>query len=158
MGSVLPDPLFVCQVSAHSNCAFRNIVVCIPSRRYSAKSTITSKCPNASPWVPQNEIPDAPIAPGCVPRIETGGSNHCSPAPSSSALVLAMSYPSFIPRPSAHRRQFKYCFLTPFSSSLIWCAGLSCLSRSSNHTHETDRRNQMDQIPATRRDMLDCKT
>jgi hypothetical protein len=27
----------------------------------------------------------------------------------------------------------------------------SCALVSSNHTHETDRRNQMDQIPATRR-------
>jgi hypothetical protein len=34
----------------------------------------------------------------------------------------------------------------------IWCAGLSCLSRPSIHTHETDQRNQIDQIyqlPAT---------
>ena len=36
----------------------------------------------------------------------------------------------------------------------IWCAGLSCLSRSSNHTHETGRKNQMNQIPATRREMV----
>ena len=36
----------------------------------------------------------------------------------------------------------------------IWCAGLSCLSRSSNHTHETDRRNQMNQIPAPRGEMV----
>jgi hypothetical protein len=28
-----------------------------------------------------------------------------------------------------------------------WCAGLSCLSRSSNHRHETDRKNQMNQTP-----------
>jgi hypothetical protein len=35
----------------------------------------------------------------------------------------------------------------------IWCAGLAGLSRSSNHTHEPDLRNQMDQIPATRREM-----
>ena len=35
----------------------------------------------------------------------------------------------------------------------IWCAGLSCLSGSSNRTNETDRRNQIDQtdqIPALR--------
>jgi hypothetical protein len=44
------------------------------------------------------------------------------------------------------------------SGPFIWFAGLSCLSRSSNQTHETDRRNQMDQIPATRREMLDCKS
>ena len=30
-------------------------------------------------------------------------------------------------------------------------AGLSDLARSSNQTHETDRRNQIDQIPTTRR-------
>jgi hypothetical protein len=36
----------------------------------------------------------------------------------------------------------------------IWCAGLSGLTRSSNHTTETDRRDQMHQIPATRREML----
>jgi hypothetical protein len=36
----------------------------------------------------------------------------------------------------------------------IWCAGLAGLSRLPNHTHETDRRNQMDQIPATRREMV----
>jgi hypothetical protein len=36
-----------------------------------------------------------------------------------------------------------------------WCAGLAGLACSSNHTHETDRRNQMNQIPATRREMFD---
>jgi len=30
----------------------------------------------------------------------------------------------------------------------IWCAGLSYLARSSNHTDETDRRSQMHQLPA----------
>lgn len=30
----------------------------------------------------------------------------------------------------------------------------SCARVSSNHTHETDRRNQMTQIPATRREMV----
>jgi hypothetical protein len=35
----------------------------------------------------------------------------------------------------------------------IWYAGLSGLARSSNHTHETDRRNQMNQFPATRREI-----
>jgi hypothetical protein len=35
----------------------------------------------------------------------------------------------------------------------IWCAGLSCLSRSSNHTHQTD---QMNQIPAPRRETQGC--
>jgi hypothetical protein len=38
----------------------------------------------------------------------------------------------------------------------IWCAGLSGLARSSNHTHETDRRNQMHQLPTTRREMVSC--
>lgn len=37
-------------------------------------------------------------------------------------------------------------------------AGLSCLSPSSNHTHETDRSNQINQFPATHREMLDYKT
>lgn len=32
---------------------------------------------------------------------------HCSPASSSTALVLAMPHPSFTARPSAHRREFK---------------------------------------------------
>jgi hypothetical protein len=36
----------------------------------------------------------------------------------------------------------------------IWCAGLSCLSGSSNQTNETDRRNQMNQLLATRREMV----
>ena len=35
-----------------------------------------------------------------------------------------------------------------------WCAGLACLSRSSAYTYETDRRNQMDQLLATRRGMV----
>ncbi len=34
-----------------------------------------------------------------------------------------------------------------------WCAGLAGLSRSSNHTHETDGRNQMNRLPAMRREM-----
>jgi hypothetical protein len=34
-----------------------------------------------------------------------------------------------------------------------WCAGLAGRSRSSNHTHETDRRNQMHQLPAMRREL-----
>jgi hypothetical protein len=29
----------------------------------------------------------------------------------------------------------------------IWCAGLSGLFHSSNHVNETDRKNQMNQIP-----------
>ena len=46
----------------------------------------------------------------------------------------------------------------------IWCAGLSCLSRSSSHRNEKDQIDQkdridkMDQSPATRREMFDCKT
>jgi hypothetical protein len=44
------------------------------------------------------------------------------------------------------------------SGPFIWCAGRACLVRSSNHTDETDRRNQMNQIPATRRGMCDYKT
>jgi hypothetical protein len=44
------------------------------------------------------------------------------------------------------------------SEQSLWYAGLSCLSRSSNQTNEADQRNKMDQIPATRREMLDCKT
>ena len=40
----------------------------------------------------------------------------------------------------------------------IWYAGLSGQARSSNHTHETDRRNQKNQLLATRREMLDCET
>jgi len=31
--------------------------------------------------------------------------------------------------------------------------GVSCLSRSSNHTNEIDQRDQMNQIPTTRREM-----
>src|SRR5438034_358161 len=31
----------------------------------------------------------------------------------------------------------------------IWCAGLSCLYRSSNHASEIDQGNQMNQLPAT---------
>ena len=34
-----------------------------------------------------------------------------------------------------------------------WCAGLSCLSRSSNQTNETDQRDQTNQLPATRCEM-----
>jgi hypothetical protein len=44
------------------------------------------------------------------------------------------------------------------SKAVYLVRGLSCLSRSSNHTNERDRRNQMNQIPATRCDMLDGKT
>ena len=46
---------------------------------------------------------------------------------------------------------------------IIWCAGLSCLSRSSNQinqknqTDEMNQRDQTNQIPATRREMLDRK-
>jgi hypothetical protein len=40
------------------------------------------------------------------------------------------------------------------SGRFIRSAGLSCLSRSSNLTNETARRNQMNQIPATRREMV----
>ena len=36
----------------------------------------------------------------------------------------------------------------------IWCAGLSCLSRSSNQTNKTDQRDQMNQLPATSREIL----
>ena len=35
----------------------------------------------------------------------------------------------------------------------IWCAELSGLFHSSNHVNETDRRNQMNQIPPKRDDM-----
>ncbi len=38
----------------------------------------------------------------------------------------------------------------------IWCADLSCLARSSNHTNEIHQINQIDQmnqIPATRREI-----
>jgi hypothetical protein len=38
------------------------------------------------------------------------------------------------------------------SGRFIRSAGLSSLSRSSNHTHETARRNKMNQIPATCRE------
>jgi hypothetical protein len=51
-----------------------------------------------------------------------------------------------------------WCEMKAIQRRSIWCAGLSCLARSTNHTHETDRRHQMNQIPATRREMLDCKT
>jgi len=34
----------------------------------------------------------------------------------------------------------------------IWCAGLSCFSRSSNQTNQKDQIDQMNQIPATRRE------
>ena len=44
------------------------------------------------------------------------------------------------------------------SGRFIRSADLSGLARSLNHTHETDRRSQMNQIPAMRRGMLDCKT
>jgi hypothetical protein len=37
----------------------------------------------------------------------------------------------------------------------IWSMGLSCLSRSSNQINQF---NQTDQLPATRREMLDGKT
>ena len=32
----------------------------------------------------------------------------------------------------------------------IWCAGLSCLSRSLNQTNKRDQINRMNQFPATR--------
>jgi hypothetical protein len=38
----------------------------------------------------------------------------------------------------------------------IWCASLSCLSRSSNQTNEIDEGDQMNQIPATRLETLEC--
>ena len=47
------------------------------------------------------------------------------------------------------------------SERSIWCASLSCLSRSSNQTNETDQRNQInqtDQLPATRHEMCAYKT
>lgn len=37
-------------------------------------------------------------------------------------------------------------------------ARLSGLARSSNHINKTDRKDRMDQLPATRREMLECKT
>ena len=40
----------------------------------------------------------------------------------------------------------------------ICCAGLACLSRSSNQTAEKDQKDQMNQLPAPRREMLDCTT
>ena len=51
-----------------------------------------------------------------------GVRNHCSPVPTSSAPVLAISHPSFAPRSSAHRRQFKQWFLAPFSITIagVW--------------------------------------
>lgn len=36
----------------------------------------------------------------------------------------------------------------------MWCKGPSCLSRLSNHIHEIDQGNQMDQLPAMRREMV----
>ena len=36
----------------------------------------------------------------------------------------------------------------------IWCASLSGLLRSSNYTNEIDQKDQMNQIPATRREMV----
>jgi hypothetical protein len=42
------------------------------------------------------------------------------------------------------------------SGRFIQSAGLSCLSRSSNYTHEIDQRNQIHQITATRRETVDC--
>jgi hypothetical protein len=47
--------------------------------------------------------------------VEKGVRNRCSPVPSSDALVLAMSPPRFTAQSSAHCRQFKQWFLTPFS-------------------------------------------
>jgi hypothetical protein len=53
---------------------------------------------------------------------------------------------------------------TANSGQPIWCAGQSCLSRSSNQTNESDQKNQtnqidqMNQLPAMCRGMLDCKT
>ena len=41
--------------------------------------------------------------------------HHCSSIISSSALVFAMSHPSFTARSSAHRRQFRQWLLTPVS-------------------------------------------
>jgi hypothetical protein len=35
-----------------------------------------------------------------------------------------------------------------------WCAGMTCLSRSSNQTNETDQRHQTDQILAARGEMV----
>ena len=46
----------------------------------------------------------------------------------------------------------------------IWCAGLSCLARSSNQinqknqTDEMNQRDQTNQLPATCREILNCKT
>jgi hypothetical protein len=40
------------------------------------------------------------------------------------------------------------------SEAVYQVAGLTCLSRSSNQTKGTDRRNQMNQISATRREMI----
>ena len=46
------------------------------------------------------------------------------------------------------------------SERIIWCAGLTSLSRPSNQTNERVQQDQMDQIPATRRETvsknLDC--
>ena len=50
------------------------------------------------------------------------------------------------------------------SEQSIWCTGLSCRSRSSNHTNqknqtdEMNQRDQMNQLPAAHHEMLDCKT
>ncbi len=40
----------------------------------------------------------------------------------------------------------------------IWCVGLSCRSRLSNQTAEKNQKDQMNQLPAPRREMLDCKS
>src|SRR5438309_10213307 len=40
------------------------------------------------------------------------------------------------------------------SGRFIRSAGLSCLTRSSNHTNGTDQRNQTNQIAATRRETV----
>ena len=46
----------------------------------------------------------------------------------------------------------------------IWCAGLSCLARSSNQinqknqTDEINQKDQTNQLPVTRREMLEGKT
>jgi hypothetical protein len=55
---------------------------------------------------------------------------------------------SFSRRPGS-----SWCERRAIQRQSIWCAGLSGLARSSNRTHDTDRRNQMNQLLATR-----CKT
>jgi hypothetical protein len=44
-------------------------------------------------------------------------------------------------------------YFCPPQRQSIWCAGLSCLSRSSNQTNEIDQKDQMNQIPPAPRNV-----